>query len=131
MTTETFKDIFTPSVLQTLFQSDRANRFFEALYGDAKEGAYDISLEFKGQKDGRLMFEFHLKQRRGKCLACNLTYGLPTVFSRHPVIDVKGLVQEINRLLDGKGKCAEWKIGKTREASSSLHIIPLTVSLIQ
>ncbi len=109
-----------------LFPKDRADSFFEAIFGDASEGSYDISLEFKTQTRDRLEFEFHLKQRPGKCLACNLTYGLPTVFSRHPVINVKGLVQEILCLLDGASG-SKWQLGSTREISRNLHIIPLTV----
>jgi len=85
MATESFDGIFTQDVLKKLFPEDRADQFFDALFGDAEEGAYDISLEFKGQSQNKLEFEFHLKQRPGKCLACNLTYGLPQVFSRHGV----------------------------------------------
>ena len=42
-----FNDNFTPDVLKKLFPEDRANRFFDALFGDPAEGAYDINLEFK------------------------------------------------------------------------------------
>jgi len=119
-------EIFTRERLDMLFPKDRADSFFDALFGDAGEGSYDISLEFKKQSEDRLEFEFHLKQRPGKCLVCNLTYGLPAVFSRHPVINVKGLVQEIVCLLDGASG-SKWQLGNTREISKKLHIIPLTV----
>jgi hypothetical protein len=124
-----FSRLLTEEKTSQLFPPDRADRFFDALYGDNSEGAYDIRLVFKKHQDNALLFEFHLTQRPGKCLACNLTYGLPGVFSRHPVIDVKGVVQAINQLLDGQGTCGEWKLGHTREISNGLHVIPLTVFL--
>ena len=124
-----YSEIFTREVLEKLFPENRSDNFFDALYGDPSEGAYDISLEFKGHSQDRLHFEFHLKERPGKCLACNLTYGLPQVFSRHPIIDVKGVVQEIDNLLNGRSKCGEWQLGRTREVSRKLHIVPLTIKL--
>ena len=88
-----------------------------------------IELIFKEQKNDRLIFEFHLIQRAGKCMRCSLTYGLPKVFSRHPVINLKRLVEKIDAALNGQGKCADWKLGATREISENLHVIPLTVFL--
>lgn len=124
-------DIFTPDTLLHLFPASRANDFFAALFGDAKEGAYDISLKFSGyQTEGKkLYFDLHLIQRPGKCLACNLTYGLPEVFSRHPIINIKGLVAEINILLAGKLRCKDWSLKHTKSVSSSLHIIPLVIQV--
>jgi hypothetical protein len=124
-----YQGVFTETALKDLFPEDRSDRFFEALYGDSDEGAYDIRLAFAGQTGQQLNFEFHLHQRPGKCLACNLTYGLPDVLGRHPVIDVKGLMAQINILLNGRAACAGWEIGKTREVSRELHVIPLTVKL--
>ncbi|MDM8523541.1 pancreas/duodenum homeobox protein 1 [Desulfococcaceae bacterium HSG8] len=124
-----FEDIFTPDTLRKLFPEDRSDLFFDAIFGDASEGAYDISLEFKGCTQNRLEFHFCLKQRAGKCLVCNLTYGLPEVFSRHPVINIKGLIQEIDRLLNGLAKCAEWRLDMTHSVSDRLHLIPLFISL--
>ncbi len=129
MTAYFMNEIFSQDTLKKLFPADRADRFFDALFGDAREGAFDIHLEFKAYNENKLEFEFHLKQRPGKCLACHLTYGLPQVFLRHPVINIKGLVQEIDRLLDGKAKCGEWQLGVTREISRKLHVLPLTVFL--
>ncbi|MCP4348958.1 MAG: pancreas/duodenum homeobox protein 1 [Desulfobacterales bacterium] len=123
------KDLFTVDIMKNIFPEDRANLFFDALFGDASEGAYDIALEFRECSQDRLEFEFHLKQRQGKCLACNLTYGLPDVFSRHPVINIKGVVQEIDKLVGGQAKCAGWRLGATQEISKELHVIPLTVRL--
>ncbi len=129
MAAATLKDVFTEDVLENLFPRNRSDHFFDALYGDASEGAYDIGLAFKGQSQNRLHFEFQLKERPGKCLACNLTYGLPEVFGRHPIINVKGVVQEISRLLDGRAKCIHWQLGRTREISRKLHIVPLIITL--
>lgn len=129
MMAERFNDIFTTGVLKELFPEDRADRFFDALFGDPAEGAYNISLEFKGQGQDRLEFELRLTQRPGKCLNCNLTYGLPSVFARHPIINISGLVQEINRLLGGRARCVDWQLGLTQEVSSDHHIIPLVISL--
>ncbi|MBF0203296.1 MAG: pancreas/duodenum homeobox protein 1 [Desulfamplus sp.] len=119
-------DIFTRKKLDEIFPNDRADNFFDALYGDASEGAYDISLEFKGMEKNKLLFEFHLKQRPGKCLACNLTYGLPTVFERHPIINLKGIANSINTLMDGKALCTSWQVGITQEKSRNLHVLPIS-----
>jgi len=124
-----FNHIFTDHILKDLFPPVRTDEFFEALYGDAAEGPYDIFLKFKGESKNTLHFEFQLKQRPGKCLACNLTYGLPAVFSRHPIINVEGLVQEIALLLDGQGGCESWQLGHTRVLSNELHAIPLALFL--
>jgi hypothetical protein len=129
MTTERFNDIFTQDVLQTLFPEERADQFFEALFGDAAEGTFDIGLEFNAHSHDRLEFELHLKQRPGKCINCSLTYGLPDVFSRHPIININGLIQDIQQRLKGRANCIDWQLGFTREVSGELHIIPFTVFL--
>ena len=129
MTTVTYENLFTPETLQEIFPENRADQFFDAMYGDPAEGAYNISLKFKRQTDNALVFEFHLTRRSGKCLRCSLTYGLPQVFSRHPIIDVKGLLKKIDQQLDGQARCRDWKIGETMEKSDALHVIPLTVFL--
>lgn len=129
MDPESFSDIFTQDVLNRLFPAERADNFFDALYGDAGEGAYDISLNFKTHRENRLEFELYLTQRPGKCITCSLTYGLPEVFKRHPIININGLVQEIGRLLDGHAQCMDWQIGFTREVTNDLHIIPLSIQI--
>ncbi|MBW2574390.1 MAG: pancreas/duodenum homeobox protein 1 [Deltaproteobacteria bacterium] len=130
MGTKGFDKLFTPDVLKQLFSEERSDQFFEALYGDAEEGAYDISLEFIGFREKRLEFMLRLTQRAGKCITCSLTYGLPEVFTRHPIINIKGLVQNIEALLDGRGRrCADWHLGSTQEVSNNLHTIPLSISL--
>lgn len=129
MRIENHNEIFTKNVLETLFPANKSDDFFEALYGDADEGAYDISLSYVKSDDALLEFALELKQRPGKCLACNLTYGLPQVFSRHPLININGLVSEIARLAGEDSDCADWKFGRTREISRELHIVPLLISI--
>ena len=129
MTIATIDQLFTETALKQLFPAERTDAFFEALYGDAAEGAYDIVFSFQGLKKEALEFRFDLHRRPGKCLACNLTYGLPQVFSRHPLIDIAGLVRGIDNRLSGKATCSRWKLGETEEISSDLHVVPLTVYL--
>ena len=124
-----FDKLFTPDVLKQLFPEDRSDQFFDALYGDAEEGTYDIRLEFIGSRRNRLEFMLRLTQRSGKCITCSLTYGLPEVFTRHPIINIKGLVQNIEALLDGKGRCTDWQLGPTQEVSNEIHVIPLIIIL--
>ncbi|WP_319409838.1 pancreas/duodenum homeobox protein 1 [uncultured Desulfosarcina sp.] len=129
MGTPSYETIFAQRVLDEIFPSNRADLFFAALLGDASEGAYDINLAYAGKTHDRVDFEFQLKQRPGKCLACHLTYGLPEVFLRHPVIDVAGVVRQIDsRMIDGQ-QCAEWTLGRIREVSRAMHVLPLTVKL--
>ncbi|MEW6187311.1 MAG: pancreas/duodenum homeobox protein 1 [Thermodesulfobacteriota bacterium] len=127
-----FGTIYPDEVLKEIFPPSRAGLFFEALYGDAKEGAYTIGLKFKGLEGEpkRLVFELELQELPGKCLACNLTYGLPRVFSRHPVINIKGVVEELQKRMSNGIKFGEWSLGRTREKSMHLHVIPLRIELI-
>ncbi len=131
MNQEGVKQLFTEEKLAELMPPGRADEFFEALLGDAAEGSYDIKLNFQdfdpGEKTLQMALELH--ERPGKCLACNLTYGLPEVFSRHPIINVNGLVADIDQLLGDQASCQEWRLGATRQVSKSLHVIPLTIKL--
>lgn len=122
-----FNEIFSKDVLRKIFPNEKADQFFELLYGDADEGAYDIELSYNGCHSGQLEFMFNLIRRPGKCLACNLTYGLPKVFSRHPTLDIEGLVQNFRNIMDGTSEITHWQLGDTREISKDLHIIPLRV----
>jgi hypothetical protein len=126
-----YTELFSDRNLAEIFPSARADAFFEALFGDAEEGAFDIVLRFAGHDAtaGTLHFELQLRERPGKCLACNLTYGLPTVFARHPVIDIKGVVKKIEHLLDGAASCESWELGETRAISDRLHLVPLVITL--
>ena len=121
--------LFTRDVLDTLFPMDRTDRFFSAMFGDPREGSYDINLTFTGSHHDQLEFEFHLLQRPGRCLVCSLTYGLPQVFSRHPVIDINGLVQGVDKVIEGRAKCSSWQLGSTQKVSGDLHVVPLTIFL--
>jgi len=125
----TLADIFTPQALQDLFPKERTNEFFEALFGDAGDGAYDISLAYRGNTAKQLSLEFLLRQRPGQCLVCSLTRGLPPVFSRHPIINVEGLVRDIDKLAVGRFHCANWQLGETIQESEALHRIPLTITI--
>ena len=122
-------EIFNDQTLQKLLPAERADQFFDALFGDASEGAYDITLSFDGADESTLQFTLNLTQRPGCCLACNLTYGLPDVFSRHPILNIRGLVREIDNLLGDIADCGDWKLKSTNSVSSSLHTIPLSISL--
>ncbi|MEN8142008.1 MAG: pancreas/duodenum homeobox protein 1 [Thermodesulfobacteriota bacterium] len=131
MTSDNFQEIFTDSNLQELFPANRANDFFEALYGDVEEGVYDISLSFGGHDQGSnaLHFNLNLTERPGKCLACHLTYGLPEVFSRHPIINIAGMVERIDELLGEKTSCGDWHLDPTQTVSRNHYAVPLTISL--
>ena len=118
--------VLTQKYLDSLMPLEKSNQFFEALYGDACEGAYDIKLELIRANSDRIVLAFSLTQRPGKCLVCSLTYGLPTVFECHPVIDVTGMVSQIKE--DGI-KIKSWRFGQTEESSSKLHQIPLFLDL--
>jgi hypothetical protein len=126
-----FKKIFSQDKLDVIFPPERANQFFDALFGDASEGAYDIRLAFNSVKDNQLTFDFELHQRPGKCLACNLTYGLPQVFERHPIINTGAVVEEIGAMLNGEAECTGWKLGKSKEISRQLHVVPLIIDVDQ
>ena len=126
--------LITDNDLKTIFPENKADNFFDALYGDAEDGAYDINLKYKDFNDEVLTLEFHLHQRPGKCLVCNLTYGLPQVFSKHPIININEIVNKIEKLLTKKKedkKCVSWELGRTHEISRELHIIPLIISVAE
>ena len=129
MDATTLQTIFTPDTLLRLFPKERTNEFFDALFGDANEGAYDIELGYRGLKGGELVMELRLHERPGRCLACNLTQGLPQVFSRHPIINLNRLVENIGELLQGQARCAGWSLGYTEQQSRSLHVVPLKIQL--
>ena len=129
MNPEVIKNLFSDAMLKNLFPAERADLLFDAMYGDVSEGAYDIELSFDGLRDDALVFHFQLRRRSGRCLACNLTYGLPHVFSRHPVIDAQGLVNYIEKVLNGLVQCKGWNLGETQEISGDMHVIPLFIQV--
>ncbi|MBT8333536.1 MAG: pancreas/duodenum homeobox protein 1, partial [Deltaproteobacteria bacterium] len=65
----------------------------------------------------------------GHCLACNLTLGLPQVFSRHPIINISAIVDEIDRILGDKAMTRAWSLGYTQQRSNAMHAIPLAIEL--
>lgn len=127
--TTNYNALFSQDKLDSLFPLERSNQFFEALFGDSDEGAYDIRLAFKENQSDTLLFELELHQRPGKCLACNLTFGLPKVFARHPIIDINGIVAQLDQLLGGRAQCRQWQLGRVREVSHQLHVIPLVIDI--
>lgn len=131
MSQDPFAAIFTDEVLEGLFPASRADDFFEALFGDAAEGAYDIRLVYRGcdEPAGTLAFALQLHQRPGKCLACNLTHGLPEVFARHPLINLNGLFMAIDVLLGDQASCSKWRLGTTEQVSREMHSIPYLIEL--
>jgi hypothetical protein len=129
MKKEILDALFSAKALLEIFPKERANDFFEALFGDAEEGAYDIQLAYVGSDGKTISMELQLFERPGRCLACNLTQGLPTVFSRHPVINIAGIVRDIDKLLAGQARCVDWSLGYTKQKSKSVHAIPLTIIL--
>ena len=58
MDTTSLHEIFTDAVLAELFPAERTNAFFEALFGDAAEGAYDIKLRFQGVSESASALQF-------------------------------------------------------------------------
>lgn len=119
--------IFNPATLDEIFPPSITDAFFEAMFGDAEDGAYDIRLRFENQAPQELRFAFHLLQRPGMCLACNLTYGLPQVFTRHPLLAVGKLAQTLAGMINAEP--ASWSLGSTREMSRSLHVIPFIIKI--
>ncbi|HKK99715.1 MAG TPA: pancreas/duodenum homeobox protein 1 [Desulfotignum sp.] len=119
-------NIFTREFCDELLPPETSDRFFEALYGDKSEGAYDIMLECISIKPDRVVLAFNLTRRPGKCLVCSLTYGLPNVFARHPLINIKGIIQKIKA---AGVRVKEWRLGETSENNSTLHVIPLYIDL--
>lgn len=121
--------IFTDEICNSLFPASRSDDFFEALFGDASEGSYNIELAFRSVSNTHLNMELRLKKRPGCCLVCNLTQGLPQVFSRHPVINIEGLVAEIDTLLGDRATCGDWRLSATEQLNEALHIVPLHIEL--
>ena len=127
MTTDTIKAVLTSENLAKIFPKERTNDFFEALFGDADEGAYDIELAYRKCDGSTLIMDLLLHERPNCCLACNLTQGLPQVFSRHPVINITGIVRELDTMLGDTYTCGDWSLGHTEQYTKSLHAIPIKI----
>jgi hypothetical protein len=126
-----FSIIFSDQVLDEIFPEARSDQFFEALYGDIQEGAYSIGLRFKRFDASRSMLHFalELRERPEKCLVCNLTYGLPEVFSRHPIINIRGVVKELEKRLGNGFLFGDWSLGQTQPVFKDLHTIDLMIKI--
>ena len=118
------------SFLDKIFPPSRADEFFDALFGGAEDGAYDIGLVCRGVEAQKAKLAFELRQRPGKCLACNLTYGLPQVFQRHPILNVAGVARDVAAHLGWPAESTKWKLGHTEEVNRELHVIPLVVECV-
>ncbi len=123
--------LITDEFLNGLFPPEKADEFFDALYGGAETGAFDISLRCAGfnKENDILVVEFVLTERPGKCMACNLTYGLPQVFERHPIINLKNIINSIEQKLSPNWKVLEWQIGSTQVIDSKVNTIPVFIKL--
>ncbi|MFT5699666.1 MAG: hypothetical protein ACI8ZB_002527 [Desulforhopalus sp.] len=129
MNTDNFSAILSKETLSQIFPKERSDEFFDALFGDASEGAYDIELGYRGVENNTLTMDLILHERPNCCLACNLTQGLPQVFSRHPVINIEGVVREIDALLGDDVRCGEWRLGHTEQQQRNLHVIPVQITI--
>ena len=67
--------VLDKAFLESVFPPERTEAFFDALFGGAEEGAYDIVLVCRSEGEGKAELSFELHQHPGKCLACNLTCG--------------------------------------------------------
>ena len=129
MTTDTMTTVLTKENLENIFPKERTHDFFEALFGDANEGSYDIELAFREYTGNTLIMDLLLHERPNCCLACNLTQGLPQVFARHPIINITSIVRELDALLGDKYQCGDWSLGHTEQYSNSLHAIPIKIAI--
>lgn len=120
-------DVFTSECPNDLFPIQRTNDLFGVLSGDAEEEACDIRLVVDPEEgdDGELHFYFELRQYTGRCLVCNLTYSLPQVFGRHPIINLKGLVSDIASHAGWEPGDVRWHAGTMGSLSGVLYRTPL------
>lgn len=118
--------MFNEEFLTELFPPERTDEFFEALFGDAEDGAYNIKMSYQGKEGNTLKFYFELHARPNQCLRCNLTTGLPPVFERHPIIASKAMAEKIAQKA-GFAKHT-WKIGHTIQYSEDLHFVPFYIT---
>ncbi len=123
--------VMTKEFLEELFPPQRADEFFNALYGGAETGAFDIALSLRGfyPSEKLLLLDFILTERPGKCMACSLTRGLPPVFERHPIIDLNGIIKKIDEKISPDWSVKEWSLGPTTVISQDTNCIPLTIKL--
>lgn len=117
------KDCINQQKLDELFPATISDKFFDAIYGDVEEGAYDIVLTCKGIAENEADFAFELRRRANKCLKCSLTYGLPDVFRKHPLLNIDALAHKLGEMLGWKD--VNWKLLPVEEVNDDLHVIPM------
>ena len=117
--------VLDKAFLESVFPPERTEAFFDALFGGAEEGAYDIVLVCRSEGEGRRNWPLSCISVPENVFACNLTYGLPQVFQRHPILNVAGVARAVAEKLGWPGDKVRWWLGHTEEVSRSLHVIPL------
>jgi len=80
MDTSTIDALFTPETLQQLFPKNRTSDFFEALFGDADEGAYEIELGYGGVNGNSLTMELKTSRTPRMLSRVQLDPGITTGF---------------------------------------------------
>lgn len=125
------EELITQEKVTALFPEGKDNEFFDAFYGGAEDGAFDIRFFFEGydHKKSELFFEFRLIERPGKCMRCNLTYGLPEVFERSPIINLKGIINGIGGMLNPYYEIVSFSLGRTTPKSPKINVIPLSIKI--
>ena len=123
-----FTQKFSQKTLDQIFPPEKTDAFFEAMLGDASEGAYDIRLIYQGIQRNTLQFAFELTQRPNKCLACSVTYGLPQVFKRHRIIDTENIVKQIEAII-GNDRMLSWELQPTLPIDQHVHLVPLHITI--
>jgi hypothetical protein len=123
-----FTQKFSQKTLDQIFPPEKTDAFFEAMLGDASEGAYDIRLIYQGIQMNTLQFAFELTQRPNKCLACSVTYGLPQVFKRHRIIDTENIVKQIEAII-GNDRMLSWELQPTLPIDQHVHLVPLHITI--
>lgn len=111
--------------IEEIFTPEKTDEFFDAIYGGAEEGVYTIVPVIKKLMPDMALLAFELRRRPGQCLKCSLTYGLPEVFRRHPLLNVAGLAREIAHKVGWNNY--SWELGETEEHGDDLHSIPFIV----
>jgi hypothetical protein len=117
--------------LKELFPTGRDDEFFDAFYGGSEDGAFDIFFSFDSYRpdNSELIFGFNLKERPGKCMACNLTYGLPSVFEKSPIINLKRIINGINEMIAPHYEINGFMLGKTTPKAPKVNVIPLIIKI--
>ncbi|OAG27843.1 hypothetical protein [Thermodesulfatator autotrophicus] len=116
--------------IKSLLPEERVQEFFEAFYFGEEPAYYlDLGLREWRPEKGRVVLELRLTARPDKCLACNLTSGLPPVLKKHPILNLAGIVSEIAQKLEPGYKVDSWDLGWTEEVNHDLHVIPLVIKV--